>query len=62
MECGILKVGDSVRFTDHAIKVLGNIVDSEVHIVKTIEEDVSQHELITFEDGDSCDVHWLEKI
>ena len=71
MKYGILKVGDSVRYSNKAKLKLGKFADNGVHIITKIDvsdgvddvdEDTTGNEHAEWYDSTGCDVYWLELV
>jgi len=66
----MIRVGDVVRYSDDAHKMLGSLVDYELYIVKHEEHDYlldeygvrSLYQYIEFADGTGCDAAWVEVV
>lgn len=71
MKYGILKVGDTVKYSEEAKIKLGEFADNDEHIITKIDvsdglddvaEDTTGNEHAEWEDSTGCDVYWLELV
>jgi hypothetical protein len=71
MKYGILKVGDTVKYSDEAKLKLGDFVDNDEHVITKIDvsdglddvaEDTTGNEHAEWEDSTGCDVYWLDLV
>ena len=71
MKYGILKVGDTVRYSDEAKLKIDNFADNDEHIVTKIDfsdgiddvaEDTTGNEHAEWKNSTGADVYWLELV
>ncbi len=73
MEYGIIKKGDTVKYTDEARRKLGKLADNKLHLVTEIkvsdgiddvdpDNDTTGNEWVELDYNSGADVYWLELV